>query len=367
MYKSFRVKNFRCFRDLEISDLGRVNLIAGKNNTGKTALMEAMHVLAGTYSGQVLLRNPALRRAILNYESESEPRLQLSWSTIFRGLQTDCEIKLSASVKASGQKGSDADSRIELEIRSVSMSSAMTDEESPYRSFGRSFDLLPDDTDMLKLTPSLDDGATYLVLTHSGVLYPRLKPSRFRPSQFLHARTGASGRDIERRFNRMQRAKKINVLVSNLEFFEPCIKDVRINTEGWRPFLIVDIGLDSMIAMSDSGEGVGRMSDVVLAMHEAKGGLIFIDEIENGIHHSVQRKVWQAIGKLARELDIQVFATTHSLEMIRAAYEAFSEDGKLDEYRLHRLDRDREGDIEAVTYNEFGIESAMATNWEVRG
>ena len=48
MYKSFHVKNFRCFKDLQINDLGRVNLIAGKNNTGKTtALMEAMYLLAG--------------------------------------------------------------------------------------------------------------------------------------------------------------------------------------------------------------------------------------------------------------------------------------------------------------------------------
>ena len=47
MYKSFRVKNFRCFKDLQINDLGRVNLIAGKNNTGKTALMEAIHIHSG--------------------------------------------------------------------------------------------------------------------------------------------------------------------------------------------------------------------------------------------------------------------------------------------------------------------------------
>ena len=44
MYKSFRVKNFRCFKDLQINDLGRVNLIAGKNNTGKTALLEAISI-----------------------------------------------------------------------------------------------------------------------------------------------------------------------------------------------------------------------------------------------------------------------------------------------------------------------------------
>lgn len=41
MYKTFRVQNFRCFRDLTLTDLARVNLIAGKNNAGKTALLEA--------------------------------------------------------------------------------------------------------------------------------------------------------------------------------------------------------------------------------------------------------------------------------------------------------------------------------------
>ena len=59
---------------------------------------------------------------------------------------------------------------------------------------------------------------------------------------------------------------------------------------------------------------------------------LFIDEIENGIHHTVQKDVWKAIGQTAHELDIQVFATTHSLEMVHAAYEAFSESGKLDEF-----------------------------------
>ena len=56
--------------------------------------------------------------------------------------------------------------------------------------------------------------------------------------------------------------------------------------------------------------------------------------------------------------------------MIRAAYEAFSEDNKLDEFRYHRLDRDRDtGDIEAVTYNKFGMEALAAFDFEheVRG
>ena len=76
------------------------------------------------------------------------------------------------------------------------------------------------------------------------------------------------------------------------------------------------------------GDGINSVCHFVLTMMADELDYLFIDEIENGIHHSVQCKVWKAIGQLARDLNIQVFATTHSLEMIRAAYEAFSKTTK---------------------------------------
>ena len=117
------------------------------------------------------------------------------------------------------------------------------------------------------------------------------------------------------------------------------------------------------------GDGVNRFCYFAIAMLSRRPQYLLIDEIENGIHHSVQKEVWTAIGQVARDLDIQVFATTHSLEMIRAAYEAFSESGNLGEFRYHRLDRGAKGEIEAVTYNERGLD-AVATfdfDFEVRG
>src|SRR5260370_36390854 len=44
MFKHFAIQNFRCFAGLHLKQLERVNLIAGKNNTGKTALVEAIHL-----------------------------------------------------------------------------------------------------------------------------------------------------------------------------------------------------------------------------------------------------------------------------------------------------------------------------------
>ncbi|MYA94328.1 MAG: AAA family ATPase, partial [Chloroflexi bacterium] len=89
MYKSFRVKNFRCFKDLQINDLGRVNLIAGKNNTGKTALMEAALMLSSPLTPNLLLDLLSSRGII-----DSDKNRRDVWQQIFYGLDTTCEINL---------------------------------------------------------------------------------------------------------------------------------------------------------------------------------------------------------------------------------------------------------------------------------
>jgi AAA15 family ATPase/GTPase len=45
MLDSLHIQNYRLFKDLKIDKLGQVNLIAGKNNTGKTALLEALRIM----------------------------------------------------------------------------------------------------------------------------------------------------------------------------------------------------------------------------------------------------------------------------------------------------------------------------------
>ena len=54
------------------------------------------------------------------------------------------------------------------------------------------------------------------------------------------------------------------------------------------------------------------MLGLVLSMSEASGGLLLIDEIENGLHHSVQEEVFSILLDLAKSFDVQIFATTHS-------------------------------------------------------
>jgi predicted ATP-dependent endonuclease of OLD family len=87
------------------------------------------------------------------------------------------------------------------------------------------------------------------------------------------------------------------------------------------------------------GDGVNRLFGVILSLCNARNGVLLVDEIENGLHYSVQTEIWRTIFRLANTLNVQVFATSHSWDCVRAFQEAASEspqDGVL--VRLSKVD-----------------------------
>ena len=47
MLERLHIRNYRVFKDLKIDNLSRINLIAGKNNSGKTSLLETIFCWLG--------------------------------------------------------------------------------------------------------------------------------------------------------------------------------------------------------------------------------------------------------------------------------------------------------------------------------
>ncbi len=114
------------------------------------------------------------------------------------------------------------------------------------------------------------------------------------------------------------------------------------------------------------GEGMRRITSLMLAISTTENGIVLIDEVENGLHYSVQTRVWQAIAEAVRACNVQIFATTHSYEMILAAHEAFSEKDPCD-LRYFRLSRNRDtNDIQGVAYEPETLEAAIEVGFEVR-
>ena len=115
--------------------------------------------------------------------------------------------------------------------------------------------------------------------------------------------------------------------------------------------------------MKSVGDGVNRLFGLALAHVNARDGFLLIDEIENGIHYSVQADLWRLIFQTASRLNVQVFATTHSYDCIKA-FEQAASDHK-EEGVLIRLAK-RNDEIVVAEFDEEELNIAVEAKIEVR-
>jgi hypothetical protein len=123
-------------------------------------------------------------------------------------------------------------------------------------------------------------------------------------------------------------------------------------------------GINEPVPLGSMGEGMNRLLGVILALVNCRDGLLLIDEIESGLHYSVLTDIWRLIFRIARELNVQVFATTHSSDCVQA-FERAAEEDKEEEGMLIRLERQGEK-IAARVIDERLLGIATKSEIEVR-
>lgn len=357
MYTSFRVRNFRCFEDLEIKDLERVNLIAGANNVGKTALLEALRIHGRSNRPDTILHLVASRGYAQDADDLKMSNGDAPWRSLFSDSDESRPIEIGASF---------ADGRTLL-LRLTSVSPEQLEDLSEDLRRPLLHTTSPDETLRalrLDFEGGTDNGPLYLIVS-SGISRartlsrPDLFPLRHRPARCFPANRG-----VAERFGKMVKAGREHELLEPLRLVEPRLKRLETVYEYGEPVLHGDLGAASLVSILDMGGGMVQLADILLSIRECRKGVVLIDEFENGLHHSVLKKVWRAVAETARECDAQVFATTHSFECIAAAHDAFVESGTYD-FRLHRLERVK-GKIKAITYDQGTLGAALEMNLEVR-
>lgn len=356
MFTSLQIKNFRCFRALEVQSLERVNLIAGKNNTGKTALLEAIFLQLGP-------NNPDLPTNLDGFRGIERTRVDAEevWGWLFFAKRIEETIELCST--------STEQTRRALRIRLLELESSLpvtpkTDKEtistqSPaFVTTNAWRELVLEFAD-----PTGTVHTSRMSLADGTVSQSRARLPPFPPGIFILTHKWFLEPDAER-FSKLEQVGHQDVVVEALQFLEPRLSRLAVLVTGGVPLIHGDIGIGRLVPLPVMGEGVVRLLSIVLAIANAAGGTVLIDEVENGIHHSVLVNVWQAIAQAARRADVQVFATTHSYECILAAHEAFSTSDPYD-LRLYRLERTGE-DIKAVTYDQESLDVSLEEHWEIR-
>ena len=107
------------------------------------------------------------------------------------------------------------------------------------------------------------------------------------------------------------------------------------------------------VPLESFGDGALRLFGTTLALVNSRDSFLFIDEAENGIHHSVQRDFWRMVLMTANENNVQVIATTHSFDCVRGFAQAMAECEGI-EGALVRIERE-DGRLRAVEYSERNL------------
>jgi len=360
MYKSVHIKNFRCFTDLELNSLDRINLITGDSNVGKTSLLEALFLLCVKYNPRKAIEINALRGFdTMTFETGSWS--ESPFQTLFRNFNTKDKIVIKGKIKSGATR------TVELkELREAKELARTPSTPRDLPKTGRDV-LSASDVDKvlsLKYREGKSAGEYFIVVSSSGLDIKPKPPGPPHPAYFIHDRAEISNNEFAERFSQVQLQGKLESVVETLKIIEPRLKDLSLLQYAGKSYLYGNIGLDKMLPLAMMGNGIRRIAFMIVNILLSKDGVALIDEVDDGLHYSVLLKLWEQFCKLAEENNTQLFITTHSLECIRAAHETFS---KRKEYgfKLYRLDRvgDR---IEHVIYNKEDLESSIDINLEVR-
>jgi AAA15 family ATPase/GTPase len=368
MYKSFEVKKFRCFDELKISGLKRINLITGMNNIGKTALLEAIFLHCGAFNPTLALRVNTLR-GIEILKIELGKWTEAPWESLFYQWDLSNAIELDAENSITGRRS------VQLKALREPLDLARAGELLMHDAIASAQPaLFPatekglDSSEGMKVlelqSKDIDKKRNYyLIVDAKGIRSYPTPPSPPFPCFYLTFLTRALSRDEVERYGKLEIEGKENKVVQALKIIEPRLQRVSVIVIG-EPIFHGDIGGKRLIPLPLMGGGMVRLANLIINIGSASNGVVLVDEIENGFHHSILTKVWNTVAEAAKEFNVQVFATTHSMECITAAHEAFSKTAEYD-FGFHRLERTREKTL-SKTYDLEALGAAIDTGFEVR-
>jgi hypothetical protein len=353
MFNDFMVKNFRCFRELHLKQLGRLNLFAGMNNTGKTALLEAIRLHCDP-SDSLLPTKISEWRGISDLAS-AFPEL---WAWLFfdRNMATRAEL--------SSQDEKKVTQWVELTLTDIATArNGLAGLPKPPDTFpGQGWHANSPCLVLKYEGPSGEERTVWVIGAHGEAWYTPKAAWGVR-CDLIGSGIPSTDRDV-RHFSGLETENRLGELLPSLQILEPRLDRLSLAVLGEKPVIHGNVGLSRLVPVALMGEGVRRLLSILLAIFRTPGGVVLIDEIENGLHYSVMQKVWQAIAHAARQADVQVFATTHSYECIAAAHEAITASGAGD-LRLYRLDR-LDDHIEVAAYDQELLGYATEMSHEVR-
>jgi len=368
MFQSIEVHDYRGFKHYRLPRLARVNLLVGRNSSGKTSLLEAIRLLATGGDPRVLIDIARHRGEVALVGGEPESRRRAAYpvlSHFFHGhdFREGARFRLTADEARRG---------LVVEVASYDVSRRqreLFDEEGRLRSL---------------LAVRVEGGAHPLAqqplpVTEDGVLSLREYPhsvsagpdqDKLAPVQFI-APDSLEPSSMSDMWNRVILEGREREVTQALQILEPGVTDVvflsgqpSLRYLRHASILVALRGSKRRVPLGSLGDGMRRLLALSLGLVQSERGVLLVDEIDTGLHYSVMGDMWRLVVEAAIRSDVQVFATTHSYDCVNGlAWLCRSFPHLAREVAVQKIDPNR---FEAVTLGAERIVMAVEKGLEMR-
>lgn len=358
---SLLIENFKNIKRLQLDNLKRVNLIVGKNNVGKSTLLEAIALYLAQGVPSYLLKLLERRGEMEYREEESDAERKEHFLSFFNNYKES--YKKSDYVYI----GESVDDTMGVRLNQVYIKERLEkDEDGDERRIRTRLyeeDLAENDT-ILEPGLFITSSAPSLIAYSSGLRRIWFTNDPIMPFRYVDARVSNSEQNAIL-FDRISLSPDEDYVVEALRIINPSIERISfvtsINKRNRYP--IVTLKDDSRrFRLSTMGDGINRILTIILSMLNCKNGVFLLDEFETGLHYSVQEQLWNIVFSLSEKLNIQVFATSHSRDCI----EGFANQNNSQSGLLIRLENRGEEIVPVQYVNRDDILFAINKDIEIR-
>jgi Predicted ATPases len=381
--KSLEIKNYKSFEKLALNDLASINLILGKNNVGKSALLEAISIFASNGDLEAVKSVLESRGEGVRFASSVENPIEKElerFLSLYRNRDMQDFLNCPIEISVDEQIGlSNENMRFTMQLVEYINSTEIDPEgfERPYKKVLESEEKSTIENLDVQIGLLLIYGERKTLYVFNGLR--RRSPIEM-PRACEYVRTNQiMGDKNPNLFDRIALTPNEKYIIDALQIIEPQIENINflkddkaygrlINTDERVPFVVFP-NSTKRYRLSAMGDGINRILTIILAMLNCKNGFLLIDEFENGLHYSVQYELWKVIFQLSEQLNVQVFATTHSVDALRGLSRLISEHqvGEMKKkIACYYLQKTQEGVINSYRYDADNFEFLIERGEEIR-
>lgn len=339
MFRNICIKNFRGIKECSFLNFSRVNFFYGRNNSGKSTVLESLFLLSGISTPIILIRENSMR----DYSRLSESDI----SAFFYNFDTEKEICFSA-IEDAGIGRSASISTISKQAMTFSTDMGAVQEfrtNGTKSDFGLSYSFSVGDDFKKNVSMKIKENTSGVSVSIPRINgYAEKYVTVYLPPVFQFSVM------LDKLAEIIKNKQKQNI-INGLRIIEDGVKDIAIlNNE-----VFVDIGLNQFVPLKLMGDGMKKILSILISVYTCNGGAVIVDEIDNGLHYSAISPLIRLISEACNRYNVQFFASTHSKEILDQIFNL--SDINLSDFNFYTLYK-KSGETESRCLNGVAAKKA---------